>query len=263
MCAKVYICTYLGVVFNASGSFTTSKHEIHNKGNNALFKLRKTFWDDAPKVTTLLHSFNHTIGPILLYGSEMLGCFSPSKYINNLDRLIKKEIHSLVLEKIHTKFCKFILGVRTKSSNMGVRGDLGSFPILFDVLYNMVKYWCHIVKSDGNNILLLESLKESEQLEKAKHDSWVGCVKEIFKYLKLDYIYDDPSKYRVNYILCKVKYCLKDKFKQNWTDSLNEEKRVNPNSKNKLITYRKFKSIFKLEPYLLFGTKQQRKLLKN
>ena len=35
---------------------------------------------------------------------------------------------------------------------MGVRGDLGNFPILFDVLYNMVKYWCHIVKSDGNNI---------------------------------------------------------------------------------------------------------------
>ena len=32
-------------------------------------------------------------------------------------------------------------------------------------------------------------------------------------------------------------------------------------SKNKLRTYRKFKSIFKLEPYLLFGTKQQRKLL--
>jgi hypothetical protein len=27
-------------VFNASGSFTTSKHEIHNKGNKALFKLR-------------------------------------------------------------------------------------------------------------------------------------------------------------------------------------------------------------------------------
>jgi hypothetical protein len=52
-----------------------------------------------------------------------------------------------------------------------------------------------------------------------------------------------------------------DKFKQNWTDSLNDDKRVNPNSKNKLTTYRKFKSIFKLEPYLLFGTKQRRKLL--
>jgi hypothetical protein len=60
-------------------------------------------------------------------------------------------------------------------------------------------------QSDGNNILLLESLKESEQLEKAKHDSWIGCVKEIFKYLKLDYIYDDSSKYGINYILCKVK----------------------------------------------------------
>jgi hypothetical protein len=40
-CVQKY--TYLGVVFNASGSFTTSKHEIHNKGNKALFKLRKTF----------------------------------------------------------------------------------------------------------------------------------------------------------------------------------------------------------------------------
>jgi hypothetical protein len=47
-CVQKY--TYLGVVFNASGSFTTSKHEIHNKGNKALFKLRKTFWDDAPKI---------------------------------------------------------------------------------------------------------------------------------------------------------------------------------------------------------------------
>ena len=59
---------------------------------------------------------------------------------------------------------------------------------------------------NGYYILLLETLKESEQLEQAKHDSWVGCVKEIFKYLKLDYVYDDSSKYRINYILCKDKY---------------------------------------------------------
>ena len=50
-------------------SYTISRHEIHNKGNKALFKLRKTFWDDAPKVTTVLHIFNHPIRPILLYGS--------------------------------------------------------------------------------------------------------------------------------------------------------------------------------------------------
>jgi hypothetical protein len=112
--------TDLGVGFNTSGSFTTSKQEIHNKDNKALFKLRKTFLDDAPKVTTLLHIFNHTIRPILLYGSEILGYFSPNKYINNLDRLIKKETDSLILEKIHTQFCKFILGVRTKSSKFNI-----------------------------------------------------------------------------------------------------------------------------------------------
>ena len=37
-CVQKY--AYIGVVFNTSGSFTTSKHEIHDKGNTALFKLR-------------------------------------------------------------------------------------------------------------------------------------------------------------------------------------------------------------------------------
>ena len=258
-CVQKY--TYLGVVFNASGIFTSAKNELHNKGIKALFKLRKTFWDDAPKVTTLLHIFNHTIKPILLYGSEIWGYFSPSKYIDNIDQFIKKETDSLVLEKVHTKFCKFVLGVRTKSSNQGARGELGSFPILFDVLFNMVKYWCHILKSNENNSLILEALKESEGLCKDNHDSWIGCIKEIFKYLKLEYIYDNPSKFRTNYIFKQVKYRLKTKFKQNWTDSLNDDKRVNQNSRNKLRTYRKFKSNFSLEPYLLFGSRQQRQIL--
>ena len=116
------------------------KNELHNKGIKALFKLRKTFWEDAPKATTLLHIFNHTIKPILLYSSEIWGYFSPSKYIDNIDKFIKKETVSLILEKVHTKFCKFILEIRTKSSNLGLRGELGRFPILFDVLFNIVKY---------------------------------------------------------------------------------------------------------------------------
>jgi hypothetical protein len=74
----------------------------------------------------------------------------------------KHEIHNKGNEALLTKFCKFILGVRTKSSNMGVRGDLGSFPILFDVLYNMVKYWCHIanLKIDLNFLYVLNIFLE-------------------------------------------------------------------------------------------------------
>jgi hypothetical protein len=42
--------------------------------------------------------------------------------------------------------------------------------VLFSVFIGFFFLDYHISVSDGNNILLLESLKESEQFEKAKHD---------------------------------------------------------------------------------------------
>lgn len=47
--------TYLGIVFNSSGSFTMDRKEILNKGMKALFKFRKTFSLDTLGVNTLLH----------------------------------------------------------------------------------------------------------------------------------------------------------------------------------------------------------------
>jgi hypothetical protein len=135
---KQYTCTYLGIVFNSSGSFTMARKEILNKGIKALLKFRKTFSLDTPGVNTLLHVFNHTVKPVLLYGSEIWGYFSHKKFIKNRDLFVKNEINKISAEKVHTKFCKFVLGVRTKSANSACRGELGSYPLLFDVLYCFV-----------------------------------------------------------------------------------------------------------------------------
>lgn len=83
----------------------------------ALFKLRKTFTQEIPKPNTLIHIYNHTIRPILLYGSEIWG-YIPVKKQKNIDNFISKEIDNLVLEKIHMKLCKFSLGVNTRTSNI-------------------------------------------------------------------------------------------------------------------------------------------------
>ena len=65
--------TYLGVTFSSSGSFGISKKQIFNKGTKALFKLRKSFNSETPGVETLAHIFNHTVRPVVLYGSEIWG----------------------------------------------------------------------------------------------------------------------------------------------------------------------------------------------
>jgi hypothetical protein len=59
--------------------------------------------------------------PVLLYGSEIWGYFSHKKFIKNRDLFLKNEI-KISAEKVHTKFCTFVFGVRTKSSDSACRG---------------------------------------------------------------------------------------------------------------------------------------------
>ena len=55
--------------------------------------------------------FDKMITPIVLYGSEVWGIYC-----------IKE------IDKFHIKFCKYVLGVKTQTSNFAVYGELGRFP---------------------------------------------------------------------------------------------------------------------------------------
>ena len=213
--------TYLGINFMASGSFQNGKKELYNKGFKALFKLRKVFSSESPKPKTLLHIFNHTIKPILLYGSEIWGYF-PIKKHKDIDSYISKEIDSLIIEKIHTKFCKFALCVKNKTSNLASRGELGSLPILCHVYLNMIKYWCHIQKdTEMSNLFLKEAVTLSQTMSKNNQESWISCIQEIFKYLNLEYLFVNQNKYKENFIINKVKKSLIAKFNQHWLTNIN------------------------------------------
>ena len=74
---KVKQYRYLGVMLNASGSFSDAKEELYKRGLKALFKMYKCFEGHKPKIKTLLHVFDHTVKIILTYGSEVWGTFNP------------------------------------------------------------------------------------------------------------------------------------------------------------------------------------------
>ena len=253
--------TYLGVVFTSSGSFGAAKTEIFKKGMKALFKFRKTFTPDTPGVKTLLHVFNHTVRPVLNYGSEIWGIFSKNKFEKDKDNFLNIQTNKLSVEKVHTKFCKFVLGVRTKSSDDACRGELGSYPILYDVLINMIKYWCYMIKNKDQPSLLSDSFRENLHAEATNQECWLSCIKSLFKYLNLQHLYKNIYKLKDTFVINKVKYNLKEKFKKLWIDKLFNDNRKNLTQKNKLRTYRKFKNLFKLEPYLLILNKIERHAL--
>jgi hypothetical protein len=150
---KVKQYRYLGVMFNASGSFSDAKEELYKRGLKALFKMYKCFEGHKPKIKTLLHVFDHTVKPILTYGSEVWGTFDPQKLLDKGDNYFSKLCNDLKVEKAHMKFCKFSLGVGKRSSNLAVIGELGRYPLFIEIIISMFSYRYLTCISNSKDIL--------------------------------------------------------------------------------------------------------------
>ena len=64
---------YLGIIFSSSGSFTNCQNDLYKRALKAYFKLVKCFGNIKPKIHTLLHLYDHTVKPVLLYACEIWG----------------------------------------------------------------------------------------------------------------------------------------------------------------------------------------------
>ena len=106
--------------------------------------MKSDFLVHNPEVKTSIHVFDHTIKPILLYGCEIWGYYNPftSRFRNGnipIDQIFSK----LHCEKLHLKFCTFLLGVHKKNTNFAVQSELGRFPLHFDFGIDL-KIWIHL-----------------------------------------------------------------------------------------------------------------------
>ena len=99
---------------------------------------------DSVPVKVLLKLFSALVSPILLYcvevwGVQLLGSLS------NIE-MFKKKFFSTIsdIEKLHIKFCKRILGVHSKSTNLAAIAELGRYPMIIQVSTLAIKYWLRI-----------------------------------------------------------------------------------------------------------------------
>ena len=70
--------------------------------------------------------------PILLYGSELWSVFNINMCRNGIhpsDFSLEKHYDDFLPEKIHSRFCKFILGVGKYTSNIASKAELGRYPL--------------------------------------------------------------------------------------------------------------------------------------
>jgi hypothetical protein len=67
--------------------------------------------------------FDHTIKPVLLYESEIRGIFSAENLNKLRDSYFSKLCSDLIAERLHVKFCKYVLEVSRRSTNIAIAGE--------------------------------------------------------------------------------------------------------------------------------------------
>lgn len=232
---------YLGTHFTASGSFYVSKNDLYQKALKAFFKLKKDFICMNPSVKTSMHIFDHTLKPIILYNAEIWGSYNVSfKKLNNNDFDPDNFFKSLQCEKLHLKFSKSILGVHKRSVNFAVLSELGRYPLHYDILKCLIRYWFRLENLDSFPLL-----KDAYACCKTIHDnnklSWYSLVKKALDYLNINLESKNYGPYAFKNFLKKK---IQIKYSAEWYKSQNKLK------DGKLQTFLKIKNNFGFENYL-------------
>jgi hypothetical protein len=164
--------SYLGGNFSITGTFTEANNVLYiKKGLKAFFKIRKYFEHHKTKIKTILHVFDHTVKPVLLYGSEVWGIFAVDKLQKQKDLYLNKLCTDFTAEKIHIKLCEYLLEVGRRSTNSVVLGELGRFPLILEAFLNRVKYWAYLSNLSNKDSRVAEAYLTSKNVYEQNKNS--------------------------------------------------------------------------------------------
>lgn len=218
--------TYLGLIFNYTGTFCKGRDKLVEQSQKALYALYQKINNFPIPIDLQLKLFDALIVPILTYSSEIWG-------FEKLE----------TVEKIHLQFCKKILGVRSTTPSFMVYGELGRFSLDVHIKMKMVCFWYKLASNEnklsGKMYRLLLNMYNAGN----RSFRWINFIKCIFDDAGMSEIWQVQEHVNVNFIKTSLKQRLQDQFIQQWFV------KIDASSRGKY--YSNFKTEFGLEPYLL------------
>ena len=217
---------YLGVVFSRTGNFNKAIKMQAEKAKKAMYEVLKRGRTHNLSIICQLELFDKIVKPILLYGSEIWG------FSKNID----------CLEKVHLRFCKLLLKLKTSTPNYMVYGELGRYPLEVDIKLRMVSFWGRLLTGKESKLSFISYKLIRFLLEDNADVMWPKYVKKIFDDTGFSYIWNFEIFQNQNWLINNIKLRLLDQFKQVWHDTVENSP--------KALNYRLFKHSLEFENYL-------------
>ena len=221
---------YLGVTFSSNGSFLNARKHIVEQANKAMHYLFTRINNTDLPLDLALKLFDHTVLPILTYGSEVFG-------FENID----------ILERIHSIFLRKITNSKKTTPLSFLYGELGRYPILLVIKTRVISFWNRLITSKHEKF----SLKMYKYMVSQTHTTfkWPNKIKEILLSVGRPDLWENQFQIQQTNVHKTVKRILIDQYKQEWHEQLQLS--------NKGKIYNSFKAIHEFESYLKTLPKQE------
>ena len=122
------------------------------------------------------------------------------------------------------------------STNLAVRGELGTFPLDIYIMVHLIKYWLRLLQSDKQS-LAYKCMNEQLQTEDSQ---WILSIKKILYISGFQHVWVNKITFNIEKLAFALKGKLESKYKSWWKSKLSES--------SKLEFYRTVKPEFSLLP---------------
>ena len=132
------------------------------------------------------------------------------------------------IEKLNIKLCKYILGVNKSLTNDAVRGELGRFPLLINILNHSERFYNRIMTNNNDTLVKLSCIDENVR---SIDSSWITSIRNIQQ------LFCTTSSMQAH---------MQTTYSDSWSSLMKSH-----GSDSKLIIFSQFKTVFKLENFIV------------
>ena len=226
--------TYLGITFTLTGSLKLAQVKLKQKAIRSYFSLKSMIDLQSIKKTVIFKLFDALILPIASYGCQIW--LPQTKFTTAFSSRNKfpqlKEIAEDQIEKVHLSFLKWTIGVGKRTSNAGVWGDTGRYPLAIEASPQVFNYVRRLesMETSGSEALVRHAFTEQKKMGL----SWYSGITSMNQFLA------ETNERQQSPI--QKRDVLRSCFRTQW----DEERQLN----RKLGFYNSIKSSFGCEKYL-------------
>ena len=225
--------TYLGIRLNYNGTFNVAQKQLSLQCRKAMFALRRKCMHMDLNYVTLLSLFDTYVTSIGNYSCEVWGFHSAPD-----------------IERVHTDFCKNMLGVKRSTNNNMVYCELGRYPLQISRKIRITKYWLKLLNSNNRILIAAYGFLYAQCQIRQNKKNWVSNVKDMLSQLGLYDIfvtlnnlrYSNQFNKEAKGVLSLVRQRLQDAFLQHVFSSFE--------SSNKCLLYKHIVDHITVQNYL-------------